>query len=151
MTDQLYLLLKRFPEGILIPQAVWHEVVESGKGQPGSSLVQTTPWITVCNIKEEVLVSLLNTELDRGESEAIALCFEHQVDIVLLDEKDARRIALNLGLSVLGTVGILIWAKRNGMISSLKEQLDALKINGNFRLGQAVYEKALNAVGESQK
>jgi predicted nucleic acid-binding protein len=51
-------------------------------------------------------------ELDEGEAEAIALCREQQAELVLLDEKDARRVVRRLGLAVLGTVGVLIWAKR---------------------------------------
>ena len=147
---QIELLFQRFPEGILIPQAVWHEVVEAGRGQPGSEEVAAASWITVCEVKDEALVSLLSMELDKGEAEAIALCYEQQAEIVLLDEKDARRVARRLGLSVLGTVGILIWAKRAGLIASLREQLDALGTHGDFWLSQAVREKALHAVGETE-
>jgi predicted nucleic acid-binding protein len=163
---QVELLLQRFPEGILIPQAVWREVVEAGRGQPGSEEVASASWITVCDVKDEALVSLLSMELDKGEAEAIALCCEQQGEIVLLDEKDARRVARRLGLSVgfwvgksgfakqratLGTVGLLIWAKRIGRITSLREQLDALQTHGDFWLSQAVREKALHAVGETEQ
>lgn len=148
---QVELLLQRFPGGILIPQAVWHEVVEAGRGQPGSTEVESASWITVCEVEDKALVSLLSMELDKGEAEAIALCCEQQAEMVLLDEKDARRAARRLGLSVLGTVGLLIWAKRMGLVASLREQLDALQIQGDFWLSQAVREKALYAVGEAEQ
>jgi predicted nucleic acid-binding protein len=96
------------------------------------------------------LVALLRGELDEGEAEAIALCREQSVDIVLLDEKDARKAARRLGLTTIGTVGVLIWAKRTGLVGSLREQLDALRTRGRFRLGEAVYEQALQAVGEGR-
>ncbi|NEP82188.1 MAG: DUF3368 domain-containing protein [Okeania sp. SIO3C4] len=86
-------------------------------------------------------------ELDEGEAEAIALFCELPSEALLLDEKNARRIAKQMGLPVLGTVGILIWAKQSGLISTLKEQLDALKVQG-FRLSQLVYQEALRKVGE---
>jgi len=145
---QLELLFRRFPKGILIPQAVWREVVEAGKGQPGAAEVASASWITVHAVEDESLVSLLRMGLDEGEAEAIALGHEQQVEVVLLDEKDARRAARGLGLAVLGTVGILIWAKRAGLIASLREQLDALQTQGNFRLSRAVYEEALRIVRE---
>jgi len=148
---QIELLFQRFPEGILIPQSVWHEVVEAGRGQPGSAEVESASWITVCEVKDEALVSLLSMELDKGEAEAIALSCEQQAEIVLIDEKDARRVARRLGLSVLGTVGLLIWAKRTSLIASLREQLDALQTQGDFWLSQAVREKALYAVGEAEQ
>ena len=66
----------------------------------------------------------------------------------MLDEKAARKVAKRLGLQVLGTIGVLIWAKREGLIDSLKEQLDALQKEGNFRIALDVYNKALHAVSE---
>ncbi len=145
---QLPLLPLRFPEGILIPRAVWHEVVEAGKGQSGADEVSTATWITVCEVRDSPLLSLLQTELDYGESEAIALCVEKQADVILLDEKYARRKAQRTGLTVLGTVGILIWAKRSGCINSLRKQLNILQTIGNFHLSRAVYNQALQSVGE---
>lgn len=67
---------------------------------------------------------------------------------ILLDEKNARRVAKRMNLPVLGTVGILIWAKQNGLISNLKEQLDALQSVGKFRLGNLIYHESLKIVGE---
>jgi len=145
---QLVLLPRRFPEGVLISQAVWREVVETGKGQPGSAEVASASWVIVHEVKDRGLVSLLCAELDEGEAETIALAREEHVPVVLLDEKDARQVARRLNLQVLGTVGLLIWAKRAGVIGSLREQLDALRTLGRFHLGQFVYEEALRAVGE---
>lgn len=146
--QQLECVAHRFPQGILIPPAVWNEVVEAGKEQPGAAEVASASWITVLKVENEDFVSLLKMELDKGEAEAIALCREQQADVVLLDEKDARRVARRLGLTVLGTVGILIWAKRIGLITNLREQLDVLQTRGKFRLSQSVYEGALRTVGE---
>ena len=91
---------------------------------------------------------VLRAELDEGEAEAIALCREAKAGTVLLDEKDARRAARRLGLTVLGTVGILIWARRTGRIARMSDQLSALQTRGKFRLSSAVCEEALRAVGE---
>ncbi len=85
--------------------------------------------------------------MDKGEAEAIVLCREQHPEAVLLDEKDARRVARRLGLPVLGTVGVLIWGKRAGLVANLQEQLDALQTQGKFRLSRSVYEGALRAAG----
>jgi predicted nucleic acid-binding protein len=146
---QLELLSRRFPEGVLVPQAVWREVVETGKGQPGSEEVASASWVVVREARDKALVSLLRRELDEGEAEAIALAREEQVSAVLLDEKDARRVARRLKLQVLGTVGLLIWARRVGAIASLREQLDTLWTIGRFHLSQSVYAEALRTVGET--
>lgn len=150
MIGQLELVHKRFPEGILIPDAVWQEVVESGQGRSGAKQVAAARWIEVINIADTDLATTLKTNLDSGEAEAIVLAREQSLSIVLLDEKDARKAAKKLGLSVLGAVGILIWAKRAGLIASLRPQLDALQQQGGFRLSRSLYLEALAAVGEHE-
>ena len=145
---RLSLLRQRFPEGILITQAVWHEVVECGRGKPGAQAVGAAEWITCCPVHEHAVVRLLQPELDEGEAEAIALSREVQADVVLLDEKGARRAARRLGLPILGTVGLLIWARHQGLVACLKDELDRLCKEGGFRLSQDVYEEALRQVGE---
>lgn len=124
---QLSLLNQRFPDGIIVPQAVWREVVETGRDRLGAQEVVSVSWVTVCEVTNKPLVSLLRLELDEGEAEAIALSCEQSAEPILLDEKNARRIAQRLGLEVLGTVGILIWAKRTDLIPNLREQLDVLQ------------------------
>jgi len=145
---QLDLLHERFPDGILIPAAVRHEVVESAQGRSGAKQVAAARWIDVIDITDTDLVTMLKTSLDAGEAEAIVLAREQNSSIVLLDEKDARKVARRLGFSVLGTVGILIWAKRAGIIDNLRSQLDALQQQGGFRLSRTLYLEALAAVGE---
>ena len=78
--------------------------------------------------------------MDRG---ALAL-------VRLLDEKHARRVAKQLELQVLGTVGVLLWARRVGLIASLREQLDALQTRGGFHLSIAVVQDALRTAGENE-
>lgn len=111
MIGQLGLIHERFPAGILIPSAVWREAVDDGQGRSGVQQVVAASWIEVRNVSDTTLVSLLKANLDEGEAEAIVLAREQQAAIVLLDEKDARAMAGKLGLSVLGAVGILLWAK----------------------------------------
>jgi predicted nucleic acid-binding protein len=146
--DQLELINQRFPDGVMIPQAVWKEFVETGRGKPGAESVVKASFLVVSSVTNTALVSLLRLELDEGESEAIALFLEQPNQAILLDEKNARRIAKRMNLPVLGTVGILIWAKQKGLISNLKEQLDALQSVGKFRLGNVIYEESLKKVGE---
>lgn len=144
---QLELLRMRFAE-VVIPRAVQEEVVIEGKGQPGSQEVQSSNWIRVLEVKDRSFVRLLEVELDRGESEAIALACELNADLVLLDEKNARSRAKRVGLRILGTIGILIWAKNAGHIPSLRAQLDALQERAGFRMSHELYEKALKSVSE---
>jgi hypothetical protein len=147
---QLSILTQRFPNGILVPQAVWHEVVETGAGRAGTAEVSAglNIWLTVREVVNKSLVSLLQQDLDDGEAEAIALFCEYPLEALLLDEKKARQVARHMTLPVLGTLGLLIWAKQQGVVSNLAEQLNALQTVGKFRLSKQVYDEALRRVGE---
>lgn len=149
---QLPILTQRFPDGIVIPQAVWYEVVETGAGRAGAMDVADglNIWLSVQGVKNKPLISVLQQDLDDGEAEAIALFSEQPLEALLLDEKKARQVAQRMTLPVVGTLGLLIWAKRQGVIANLQEQLDALRTVGKFRLSQQVYNEALRQVGELQ-
>jgi predicted nucleic acid-binding protein len=145
---KLSLLQDRFPEGVVIPSAVWQEVVVQGKTRSGASEVANADWITVRAASDQDIVRLLKMDLEDGEAEAIALAKELQAHFVLLDERDARRRAKELGLPVLGTIGILIWAKRTGKIDNLQNLLDTMQNIANFRISAILYDHALREVGE---
>jgi len=59
-------------------------------------------------------------------------------------------VAQQLELQVLGTGGVLLWARRAGLIDSLREQLDALQTRGGFRLSLAVVQEVLRIAGENE-
>ena len=147
--ERLSLLQARFPDGIGVPEAVWREVVEGGGDRPGAHAVHTAGWIHRRPVQNSAWVRLLRAELDEGEAEAIVLAYEMGAGVVLLDERDARRTAERMGLRVLGTVGILVWAKRTGRVESLRTDLDALVGRGRFRLSQALRDRALREAGEA--
>jgi len=94
------------------------------------------------------LISLLNRDLDEGESEVIALAVEREATLILLDETDARQIAERYKLPKTGIIGVLMRAKREGKIMSLRVELDKLRALGGFWIADELYEQALRAVGE---
>ena len=145
----LPLLKDRFPDGVLVPPAVWREVVERGGSRPGVKEIAEATWITALEPKDGEVVRLLRINLDEGEAEAIALAHEQHADAVLIDERDGRQTAAEMGLQVLGTVGLPIWAKRTGKLAgNLREALTHLQERSRFRISRTVYEAALRTVGE---
>lgn len=144
-------LLKKFYARITITPAVWREVVEQREGTAGAVEVANAHqagWIEVVAPADESLVRLLRRDLGHGESEVITLAIERQADLTLLDESEARRIAEMYGLSKTGVIGILIRAKREGEIDSLRAELDRLREPGGFWIEDRLYHRALVAVGE---
>ena len=144
-------LLRELYEHITIPPSVWREVVEQGEGRAGAVEVERQGgWIGVETPMDTALLRLLKRDLDDGESGVIALAFERQASLVLLDESDARRTADLYGLSKTGVIGLLIRARQEGYIDSLKAELDRLLEQGGFWIEKGLYERALDAVGEGK-
>lgn len=134
-----------------MPPAVYNEVVQEGREWPGSFEVsqgRQEGWIEVVSPANRPLVDLLQMDLHNGESETIALAVQLAADIVFLDESEARRIARVYGLSITGVIGVLIRAKHEGRILSLQEELDRLRNDAGFWIGDDIYSKALRASGE---
>jgi len=89
----------------------------------------------------------LPSGLGRGEREAIALALETRADLVVLDDQQRRRVAREKGLSVAGTVGILIEAREQGRIPSVRRELDRL-IEAGMWVDGAFYHRILQEFGE---
>ncbi|GAA6168252.1 DUF3368 domain-containing protein [Sessilibacter corallicola] len=145
---ELDILQKLYME-ILIPEAVYTELTQVKKTQPGALLVLNSKWIKVVKIKNRAVVTKLSKHLDLGESEAIALSIELQSDVLIMDEVAGRNIAKKLGRNIIGMVGILLEAKKKGYIVSVRPYLDKLRATG-FRLGEEIYQLALKISQESQ-
>lgn len=133
---------------IHIPEAVWQEVVVSGAGRPGSQEVQATSWIICHKVADQQAVAqLLTGGLDQGECEAIVLAHELNAALLILDDRKARRYVTDKQLTVIGTGGILLRAKDNQIIASVKPPLDALILAG-LHIDPKLYQQILRFAGE---
>lgn len=141
-------LLRAVHGEILVPDAVFDEITVAGAGEPGASEVAQATWIKRRPALNVSLVNALSLELDAGEAEAIALAVEIRAGLILLDERRGRRAAKRLGLTVAGTLGVLIAAKDRGLLASVRPVLDALRADAGFWMDDNLYNAALTAVNE---
>jgi predicted nucleic acid-binding protein len=142
-------ILRQLFEVILIPPAVHREVVIVGQGLPGAAAVGAAGWIHVRTITNHMLADALATESDRGEAEAVALAMELGKQItIILDDRQGRRLARERGLNLIGSAGVLVLAKQQGLISAIRPLLDELRTAG-LRIGDGAYEEALAMAHES--
>jgi uncharacterized protein len=140
-------LLNLLYGNLIIPRAVFQEIAVIGAGEAGSQEVQTWPWISTHVVQNLVTVNSLRTQLDWGESEAIATAIEIQADLLLIDEKRGRLVAQQLGLTTSGILGVLLEAKQTGLIQMVKPILDSL-IRKGFWVNHALYDHLLQRAGE---
>ena len=105
-------------------------------------------WLRIQAVQNSAVVATLKTQMDSGEAEAIALAMELGDVLLILDDKKARRVAGQIGLKVIGTVGMLLRAKRAGVIAEVKPLLTEL-LQANFRISDGIIQEALRLSGES--
>ena len=98
-------------------------------------------------VKDKYRQQLLEMQIDKGESSAIALALEMTDCTIILDDYKARKIADKLGLKFTGTIGVIIRAKLNGIIPSIKPILEKVK-KTDFRLSPEIELLALKEANE---
>lgn len=122
-------LLKNLYDRILVPEAVDSELRKGGQSKLGLYGYLNADWIEV--VPQEVIDPLLLTQLDEGEASVITLALKENISSVLIDERKARKIArMVYKLNVSGTVRILIESKKAGLIHSVKDILNTMRLNG---------------------
>lgn len=137
-------LLRSLFGSIFIPPVVAAEI----KDEKSLNALSRAEWITVRAVSGGLAVQLLRDELDAGESEAIVLAQEVQAELLPLDERTATRKARSIGLHTIGTLGLLLLAKEQGVIHTIQPMLDALRQTG-FHVSIALYHQVLDSAGES--
>lgn len=104
-------------------------------------------WVLVRQLTQPVNRVISSAGLGRGETAALGLAQQLNADLVILDDRAARRLALELGLAVAGTAGILGRAKRERLIPAVRPHLERLLALG-FRLAPSIVQRALADAGE---
>ncbi len=145
---KLHLLQQLYGE-IIISSSVFEELTQWGDSIPGATEVKTSNWIKVKSINDTSLVQSLKNQLHQGESSVIALALELRADWLIIDEQLGRKIAIEHNLKITGILGILIEAKRQGLIPLVKPILDDLINIAQFWVKPSLYNRILSIVGES--
>ena len=133
---------------IVIPPAVFHEITVAPPNSPGAVEVRTAAWIRQYPVNNPPLVASLLLELDPGEAEAIACALEVKAKLLLIDERRGRLVAHRLGLSVTGLMGVLLLARKRGLIDSIRPSLDDLRRVAGFWISDALYRRVIEEAGE---
>jgi predicted nucleic acid-binding protein len=147
MVGQLTILQEIYSK-IIIPTAVYNELTDEGAGDVVATAVQTSIWIETQPVANLTLVTSLQSKVNEGEAEAIALAIELKADELLIDERLGRREATRLGVPITGVLGVLLIAKQRGLIAAVKPVMDELIAQAVFRVSSQLYADILQAAGE---
>jgi predicted nucleic acid-binding protein len=122
-------------EEVIVPPAVQAEVDTE------------IEWLVTKELTNQSVNLALQSQLGKGEAAAIALAAEMSDIVIVLDDKKARRVARQMGLKIVGTLGILLRAKQQGIIAEVHPILEKLKRTG-FRCSPSLYDEVLRLSGE---
>ncbi len=144
-------LLRAVCPAVLVPQAVFHEIVTQGVGwieaAEAHEELRAQTWLQVTPVVASPFLYRLRTQLGgSGEAEAIALAAERQLPIYV-DEIAGRRVAAEMGLEVFGSLKVLRLAKEAGLIDRVAPLLDQISTRHVY-YGAALRARALKEVGE---
>jgi predicted nucleic acid-binding protein len=103
-------------------------------------------WVEIRNVSMPRYLQLI-ADLGPGESEVLGLATNHPSALVVLDDKLARRIADMQGFRLTGTAGVLLRAKRKGLVPALKPVINKL-LDLDFRLKPELVKEILALAGE---
>lgn len=139
-------LLPKLGVELVIPAAVWREVVEMADGRPPGA------WMAA-NFRAAIregdvrLTRAYAAQVDQGEAEALAIAASVDDACLLMDDARGRAIAKANGFRFVGTLGVLVEARRRGLVGFLKPELDALQEAG-WHISAQLVREALDLFGE---
>lgn len=143
-------LLQLLFKSVLIPEAVFNELTTNQSYKEEAGQIRKCSYIQVEQVESQKTVDIFRraTGLDAGESEAIVLADERQAELLLMDEHKGRRVAKQMGLSITGTVGILIHAYDEQYLTkdAVIDCLNKMK-EGGIRISEALYDIVLKHIG----
>lgn len=141
-------LLKKIFETIIIPEAVYLEIIELKKFNVDLTEFINASWIKKEQIHDLILYHKLKSLVDESEAQAITIAHEINPDFLLIDEKKGRTIAKEMGIKIIGLIGVLVKAKRENIIIDVKSILDELRNKAGFFISQELYNEILLSVNE---
>jgi hypothetical protein len=145
--EQLELLTALY-DTILIPWSVLDKVKARRRADTRAVLC----WCDERSISvlraSERYVHTLPKELGAGERAALALAMERDAELVVLDDQEGRRLARARGLAVTGTIGVLVEARAQGKVASLRRELDRV-VEAGLWISETFYDRLLREFRES--
>ncbi len=138
-------LLRQLFGEIIIPAAVEQEL--SKIAQHAEFLIENH-WVLIEKPSNQLAVRKLRTTLGEGESEAIILAKEKNADYLVIDELKGGAKAKEMGVKIIGLLGILIEVKRENILPEIKPLLERLQSEANFFVHPQLFARILEIAGE---
>lgn len=142
-------LLEKLFDTVIVPHAVYEELISNINYPDEKQMIVECPFLKRLKVSDRQSIKILRevVGLDAGESEAIALAEENHADLLIIDERKSRRVAKQMDLKIIGTIGILLQAFDCAILSKTEilSYAENLK-NSRIRISNTLFELILNHV-----
>jgi hypothetical protein len=132
---------------VLIPDAVYHELTVAGR--PGADEVQRSDFLRRVSIQQPPALGRMSAALSRADNEALCLAKQENAAAILGDDSVLIREATNLSLPIITTRNLLLQAKKQGLLASVKQAMDDMRRSG-VGIPDVLYFDTLQKAGETQ-
>ncbi len=132
-------------EKVVVPEQVYEEIVMGSKNDAAKMALPQTSWIVRDKIEISLPVAAWN--LGNGESAVFSYAMKYHGYWTIVDDLAARRCAQTFGIQTLGTLGMLVLAKRRGLINSVKGPVQRIRDAGLY-MSESVVQLLIKEAGE---
>ena len=139
-------LLRSVAGRVVVPAAVEREIRAHSGDSLTPMLLREATWI-VTGTETEIPTVISSWDLGSGESAVLALASQTPSAVAVIDDLAARHCAVSIGIGLMGTVGVVLRAKRRGAIGAARPVLGELRAAGLY-LSDELVERALRDVAE---
>ncbi len=139
-------LVLKLADEVWIPDVVWEELIHKSGTQPEMPTLVSL-FSKHVRPSDEAVRKVFQTQVDAGEAAALALALNHSQALLLMDDRRGRLVAAHQGMRCIGTLGLLLRARRAGHVGALRPLLQSLRLHGMF-LTAALENETLRAAGE---
>ena len=135
-------IFKRLFKKVLIPNEVYDEITLREQKTIVDNCIKKG-WLVKCKPPKLPVLH----DLDKGEAFAISLALQYDKSLLIMDDRRGKELAESIGINVVGTIGILLFAKKAKLIKDIKGLMDQL-IKSNRWISKDLYFKAIQLAGE---
>jgi predicted nucleic acid-binding protein len=143
-SDLEYILPKMF-QNIIVPDAVWQEILNSPYFDKAAQRIPDTDWLK--KVPGQTVEEVVRWDLGNGETEVLSFVFIQREDTPVIDDIAAKKCAVSLGIPTLGTGSTLILAKEKGIIDSVEKSLMKLR-NAGMWISDSMIQLLKDKAGE---
>ena len=143
-TDSLH-LIESSARKVCVPDVVVGEI-RAGQNEPAAQAIDRCAWLEVVSV-DTIPPHIVAWNLGAGEAAVLAWALTNAGTRAVIDDREGRRCAAQLGIKVVGTIGLVLAAKRQGLVPAARPAIEALIASGLY-LSEEIVDRALALVGE---